>query len=48
MAAADTLPAEKRATFLERVAGRLRVLGRFTDTDLDDAVRQALQGLRPG
>ena len=31
---------------LDRVAARLRVRGfRFSDADLDDAVRQALQGL---
>jgi hypothetical protein len=45
-AAGDRLPPEKRATFLDRVAGRLRMLGyRFTDADLDDAVRTALTGL---
>jgi len=46
MVAASGLPAEKRATFLDRVAARLRMRGfRFTDADLDDAVRQALVGL---
>ena len=40
VAAADTLPPEKRETFLDRVAARLRVLGfRFSDTDLNNAVR---------
>ena len=44
MAAADTLPVEKRPVFLDRVAARLRLHGfRFADADLDDAVRQALQ-----
>jgi len=45
-AAADRLPAEKRATFLDRIKGQLQLRGfRFTDADLDDAVRRALQGL---
>jgi hypothetical protein len=45
-ATADTLPAEKRSVFLDRVAARLRVLGtRFTDAELEKLVRQALQGL---
>ena len=30
---------------LERVAARLRLLSRFSDADLDDAVRTALHGL---
>jgi hypothetical protein len=46
MAAADSLPVEKRGVFLERVAARLELRGsRFTDRDLDDAVRMALRGL---
>jgi hypothetical protein len=46
MAAASRLPTEKRATFLERVAARLRLCGfRFNDADLEDAVRRALVGL---
>jgi len=46
MAAADSLPVEKRGVFLERVAARLQLRGsRFTDRDLDDAVRMALRGL---
>ena len=44
MTAAGGLPVEKRGLFLERVAGRLRLLDRFTDSDLDDAVRTALAG----
>jgi hypothetical protein len=45
MAAASGLPVEKRALFLERVAARLALCGRFTDADLDDAVHTALCGL---
>jgi hypothetical protein len=45
MTAAGGLPVEKRSLFLERVAARLTLDGRFTDTDLDDAVRVALHGL---
>ena len=38
MAAADSLPVEKRGVFLERVAARLELRGsRFTDRDLDDS-----------
>ena len=45
-AAADKLPAEKRSVFLDRVAARLRALGfRFSDADLDEAMRHALKGL---
>jgi hypothetical protein len=44
-AAAEWIPPEKRTVFLERVAVRLRLRGfRFTNADLDDAVRHALQG----
>ena len=45
MTAAGGLPVEKRALFLERVAAWLQLRGRFTDADLDDAVRTALGGL---
>ena len=45
MTAAGGLSPEKRSVFLERVAGRLQLRGgRFTDCDLDDSVRLALQG----
>jgi hypothetical protein len=45
MTAARGLPVEKRSVFLERVAARLQLRGRFTDRDFDDAVRRALRGL---
>jgi hypothetical protein len=45
MTAAGGLPVEKRGTFLERVAARLTLRGRFNDADLDDAVHVALHGL---
>jgi hypothetical protein len=46
MTTAGALPAEKRMTFIERIAARLRLRGsRFTDADLDTAIRTALQGL---
>jgi hypothetical protein len=45
MIAAGPLPVEKRGLFLERVAARLALRGRFTDKDVDDAVRLALRGL---
>ena len=45
MTAASGLPVEKRTILLERVAARLRLLSRFSDADLDDAVRLALLGL---
>ena len=46
MTVAGGLSVEKRGLFLERVAARLRLHGfRFTDDDLDTAVRLALQGL---
>jgi hypothetical protein len=45
MAAADKLPDEKRATFLDRIKGRLQLYGFYSDDDLDIAVRQALVGL---
>jgi hypothetical protein len=42
MAAAGSLPVEKRGTFLERFAGRLQLRGpRFTAADLDNAIRAA-------
>ena len=44
-AAADSVPAEKRGLFLERVFARLQLHRGFTDADLDDAVRTALTGL---
>ena len=44
-AAADRVPVEKRRVFLERVVARLQLQRGFTDADLDDAVRAALQGL---
>ena len=43
MTAAGPLPPEKRSVFLERVAARLQLRGpRFSDDDLDDAIRRAL------
>jgi hypothetical protein len=45
MTAAGDLSPEKRSIFLERVAARLNLRGRFNDKDLDDAVRLALRGL---
>jgi len=46
MTAAGDQPEEKRRLFVERIAARLRLGGaRFTDADLDVAVRLALQGL---
>ena len=46
MLAAKDLPDEKRRTFLERVAARVELRGsRFTDADLDKAIRIALRGL---
>jgi hypothetical protein len=44
-AAADRVPFEKRGVFVERVIARLKLQRGFTDADLDDAVRAALQGL---
>ena len=44
-AAADSVPVEKRRLFIERVVARLQRQSGFTDADLDDAVRAALQGL---
>ncbi len=45
MLAASGLPPGKRSLFLERVTARLQPRGRFTDADLDDAIRSALIGL---
>ena len=46
MMAESSLPPEKRSVFLERIAARLQLRGRrFTDADLDNAIRIALQGL---
>jgi hypothetical protein len=45
MLAASGLDPEKRSVFLERVAARLRLQPRFTDDDLDKAIRMALIGL---
>jgi hypothetical protein len=46
MTTADALSVEKRMTFIERIAARLRLCGsRFTDADFDNAIRIALQGL---
>ena len=45
MTAAGGLPVEKRSLFLERVAARLRLHGRFTDADLGTAIQAALTGL---
>jgi hypothetical protein len=45
MTAARGLPVDKRSVFLERVAARLQLRGRFTDRDFDDAVRLALRHL---
>jgi hypothetical protein len=44
-AAADRVPAAKRGTFVDRVVARLQRQRGFTDADLDDALRAALQGL---
>jgi hypothetical protein len=45
--AATPLPADKRSVLLERIAGRLNLLGltRPTDRDVLIAVRAALRGL---
>ena len=45
-AAADGLPVEKRGIFLGRLVAQLQLRGsRFTNADLDDAVRLALKSL---
>jgi hypothetical protein len=48
MTAASGLSPEKRTLFLERVAARLSLRGRFTERDFGEAVRLALQGLIHG
>jgi hypothetical protein len=45
MTAAGPLPVDKRGIFLERVAARLALRGRFNDADVDTAVQVALRGL---
>ena len=47
MATARGVPHEKRSPFLERIAAMLRLRGRghFDDSDVGDAVQQALTGL---
>jgi len=46
LAIAAGLSDEKRRTFIERLNARLGLRGsRFTDADLDNAIRIALQGL---
>jgi hypothetical protein len=46
MTAAGGLSPEKRSLLLERIAARLRLYGaKFTDAELDDAIRVALTGL---
>jgi len=46
MAAAGGLEVEKRDLFLQRVAAKLELRGhRFTDVDLETAIRLALTGL---
>jgi hypothetical protein len=45
MDAAAELPIEKRALLLERIAARLRLIGRFNDRDLELAVRLGLHNL---
>jgi hypothetical protein len=46
MDAATELPVEKRAILLERIAARLRLIGRFNDRDLELAVRAGLHNLQ--
>ena len=45
MDAAAELLVEKRAVLLERIAARLRLIGRFNDQDLELAVRAGLHNL---
>jgi hypothetical protein len=46
MTTAGSLPIEKRAIFLERVAAKLLLRGpRFTDADFGAAIQAALTGL---
>ena len=47
--AAHTLADDaKRVQLIERVSARLNLLGKFTDSDVDDAIRLALCGLQHG
>jgi hypothetical protein len=45
MDAAAELPVDKRALLLERIAARLRLIGRFNDHDLERAVQAGLHNL---
>jgi hypothetical protein len=47
MAAAENIPHEKRAQFLERIAAMLKLRGRghFNDDDVSEAVARALNGM---
>ena len=45
MDAAADLPVEKRALLFERIAARLRLVGRFNDDDFERAVRLAQHNL---
>lgn len=45
MAAARTLPVEKRDIFLQRIAAMLTMRGRFSDADVADVARLAMAGL---
>jgi hypothetical protein len=46
MTAASSLEVEKRDLFLQRIAAKLQLRGsRFTDVDLETAIRLALTGL---
>jgi hypothetical protein len=45
MKSASKLSAEKRETFLQRLAARLQQRGRFGDADVEAAVAYALRGL---
>ena len=46
MAAAGSLPAEKRSVFLERVAARLQLRGpHFTNANLGAAIQVAVTGV---
>jgi hypothetical protein len=46
--AAHALTDDKRVQLIERVSARLNLIGKFTDGDVEDAVRLALVGLRHG
>jgi hypothetical protein len=45
MAAAASLPLDKRAVFLERIAATLAQIRRPTNRDVEGAARAALRGL---